>query len=185
MKRQSLIPSIPTPKLYGPNRDGQVLCVGCQKSLHPGLCYTGTVLDGMAHSTIKGKENLPILGIMETFDKTYVLGGEQINTSKKVSFFKRKRGYICDDCASNYHGIIDSSGTFHPTVKTDPRPGYIGELRIPAVEIIPQEAEVRLPPLSSGNPSQRITKLDREGQGDLNSSLWNHSDNQWLNVGRR
>ena len=185
MKRQSLLPSIPTPKLYGPHRNGEVKCVGCEKSLHPGLCYTGTVLDGTAHSTIRGKENLPIMGVMVTHERTYILGGQQIDTSKKVSYFKRKRGYICDTCAANYHGVTDSNGTFHPTVKTDPRPGFIGEIKIPTVEIIESESAVRLPPLSSGNPAQRITKLDREGQGDLSPSLQNSPDNQWLNVGRR
>jgi hypothetical protein len=132
-KRQSCLPAIKI-NYYGPKPATPAVCVGCGSSVKPGFCYTGSVIDGLGFTSVTGHETTPILGVMETYEKSYVIGGEDIETVKRVSFFKRKKGFICDRCASNYGTVSDSTGRKHEIVKTDSKPGYIGNTIIPVWE---------------------------------------------------
>ena len=124
--RTSLIPSKRINTVTVKPQVGSI-CVGCSSPVKPGFCYTGSVLSGMAFHTVNGTETTPVLGTMETHERSYVLGGETVRTSKAVGFFTRKKGFICDRCAGNYKTITDKHGVRHEIVKTDPRAGYLGE----------------------------------------------------------
>src|SRR5438874_10489065 len=140
MKRRSLLPS-KLLRTEGPKREVDTRCVGCGSPVRVGFCYTGSVISGMAFKTINGTEMTPIKGIIErtighhpnSHTESSVIGGEMIRTEKKIGFYKRNKGNICDICAANYHTICDSSGKKHQIVMTNPRPGYIGMTAIPTI----------------------------------------------------
>jgi hypothetical protein len=191
-KRRSLLSGLPVPKNEGPQTQTNQICIWCTRTVFPQFCYTGSVLDKLRFSKVKGTERTPVLGVMETHERAYILGGDMISTTKSVGYYKRIKGLICSDCAGEYRGITDKGGTFHPYVKTDPlRPS--GQTLIPEKENIPTETKSGMPLLSSGNPSQRVTLLDREEQSTLMPRMrdeiirennW-RPETHWLNVGRR
>ena len=121
-------------KILSKRKEGQPKCVGCGVDVRPGFHYTGSVIAGTQFATLHTQKQLPVLGTMEAFDRTYILGGEIVEASKRVAFVKRLKGPICDECASNYHTVRDAAGNEHPIVKTDPLPGFIGVTKVPVWE---------------------------------------------------
>lgn len=110
-------------------------CVGCSSPVRVGMCYTGSVIAGMGFHTVNTTERAPITAVIETFtehhsspadfpDNNYVIGGESLDVSRKITYFKREKGYICDSCAANYHTVEDKSGRRHQIVMTDARPEW-------------------------------------------------------------
>lgn len=91
-------------------------CVGCQKEVLPGFCRTGSIAQGIGFATVKSK---PVL--ISLTPTSYA------ETTRNVAFVERKKGYICSDCAANYHTYHDHKGVSHPVVMTDPTPGFLGQ----------------------------------------------------------
>ena len=106
---------------FGPHKNAK--CIGCEKEVEPGLCHTGSIIIGLKFGAITGYARV---------GKDLTTG---IETTRNVAYYNRKRGILCDSCASNYHTITDAKGVKHPIVMTDPRPGYIGTTSIPEREI--------------------------------------------------
>lgn len=105
------------------------LCVGCATPVNPGFCYTGSVLAGIVFKTISSFERTPI-EVVHNYPDPFlhvVGGGELIESIKRIGFYKRKKGFLCDSCASNYHTIEDKRGNKHELVKVDERPGFVKE----------------------------------------------------------
>lgn len=135
-KRVSLLSSM---RMFSPapKREVNSRCVGCQAPVTPGMCYTGSVIAGIAFSMVESTETTPITGVITCEAppaSIHMIGGEEYTTQKRVAFHKRNKGYLCDTCASNYHTIEDKHGVKHPIVTIDVRPGFIGSLAIPLVE---------------------------------------------------
>jgi hypothetical protein len=98
--------------------DGGKFCIGCFKRLSNEMCYEGSVIAGQGNAVKHSTEHTPILGVMETPEQTYILGGQAYETVKKVSFVKRNKGLVCVNCAGNYKTVRYGS-TEHPVVKVD------------------------------------------------------------------
>lgn len=96
-------------------------CIKCGKTINPGMSYTGSVLTGLSFYT------------RETPGVNYSSHVE-LGHTRNVAFFTRKKGPLCDSCASDYHTVVDFAGRKHPIVMTDARPGFIGLLSIPVIE---------------------------------------------------
>lgn len=106
-------------------------CVGCGVNVTPGKVRTGSVLGNLQHFSIKGVNVVPIEGEIEFIGTRhrFVYRVDQVETVKKVAFRKREKGYICDKCASNCHTLQDPrTGERHLLVKTDPPPGFYGQV---------------------------------------------------------
>lgn len=134
MRRTSTVMESITRKSEGPKAKVQAFCVACGKTVSPGFVYTGSVLMGMAHRTTRSIEGGECIGSIECLGHTHLICSPEREVVKKVGYFKRERGYICDGCVSNYHTVTDGSGKKHQIVETDPRPGFIGRTVIPTVE---------------------------------------------------
>lgn len=131
--RSSMIPSRRVPIKRIDN--GHVLCIGCEKDLTSGFNYTGSMISGLRFSTIQGFERTSVKvtgSITGPDEKTYpiMVGGDVIQTERKVGYFARKKGPLCDECSSLCaKTITDKGGNKHQIVKVDPRPGFIGSLK--------------------------------------------------------
>lgn len=134
-KRRSLLPMIRV-KLYGPKPAISSRCIGCQKSVNPGFCYTGSMITGMMFKSITTGEDhsTPMIMAGSEDEPTDFIIGEDLRKDKKIGFFKRSKGLICPECSSNYKCVTDKHGVKHPIVKLDPRPGFIGQTIIPVYE---------------------------------------------------
>jgi hypothetical protein len=108
-------------------------CVGCNQEVDPALSRTGSVIQGIRFSSKLVTRRDPIMGIMETWERPYVLGGTYRTSTKKFGFMHREKGFLCDECCSEYREIEDSSGAKHPLVKVDPIEPT-GYSRVPATE---------------------------------------------------
>lgn len=126
-KRDSEIPTERVLSQEGPHTDAQAKCIACFCGVSPGFCHTGSVIDGIGHQTINGTETFFLTAMIQDLDQSreVVIKAEQMPWKKRVSFLKRKKGFLCDRCAANYHTITDYHGVKHEIVKTDPRPGTI------------------------------------------------------------
>jgi hypothetical protein len=144
-------------KLEGPKAKLPTTCVGCGKTV-PFLHHTGSVIAGMRFMDIESVRRVDT---------------EWITEVKRVGFLGRKKGALCDSCASEYRTVTDRSGRKHPMVKTDPLPGSLGTLKIPLTERhIENRSEERVVQTRSEVPVST-------------AAVKNTGDNQWLNVGRR
>ncbi len=78
-----------------------------------------------------GSESSPVVATITVLDKTHVVGGDTVTTTKVVSYPVRVKGWLCDDCAGNYHTVEhtrkDGSIERVPIVTTDPKPGLQGQ----------------------------------------------------------
>lgn len=130
-KRRSNLPTM-RERMVGPKPSIATRCVGCQSLVNPGFCYTGSIITGMMFkSMVTGEDKSTPMIIEGTEDvPTDYLIGEDNRRERKIGFFKRSKGLICSSCASNYKCVEDKHGVKHPIVKTDPRPGFIGETLI-------------------------------------------------------
>lgn len=108
-------------------------CVQCDAPVTPGLCYSGSVITGVDFSASTSHTLNPQLNLQTPENEVYIV------TQKRHSFFKRTKGLLCDSCASSYATIQDSQGHKHEIVKVDPRPGFIGVLSIPLIEVIKED----------------------------------------------
>lgn len=109
------------------NPEAVIRCIGCNKVLESCLVYTGSIIQGVQFSTITQTINTPVLGVMETYDRSYVLGGHSIESQRKVGYFGRKKGSLCEECSALCRKTIkDKAGNLHQVVILDARPGYIG-----------------------------------------------------------
>lgn len=157
--RQSLLRKMVV-KVNGPNP--QARCIGCQVPVTPGMCYTGSIIDGMGFMRKEVLEHSPIRVTEHSKTEFTISGGDHLVT-KRIGFLKRKKGCLCDDCAANYSTLKLNDGTRVEIVKTDPRPGFIGSLAVPPVE--------------------RFQRLYKDEEKEIQAPL--KTDNQWLNVGRK
>lgn len=131
--RNSVIPSrrYPVKKVDS----GHVLCIGCEKDLTSGFNYTGSMITGLKFNTIQGIERAPIKltgSITGPDNHTYpiMVGGDLIQTERRISYFARKKGPLCDSCSSLCaKTITDKGGNKHQVVMVDARPGFIGSLK--------------------------------------------------------
>jgi hypothetical protein len=147
--------------------NGDHQCVGCNKTVNPAFCYTGSILQTgkpIGYTRVSDK-TLPILGTMETPEKVYILGGETIKEARRFSFFPRKKGLICPECAADYSVYTRKDGSYEPIVRLEHTPN---QTLIPSREII------------RGSVSD-----SQEKPTDKPKSVVNRADNHWLNVGRR
>lgn len=96
---------------------GHKRCIGCEKPVSTGFAYEGTMITGVGFKTVEGIQTVPIKAVITTWERSYVVGGEEIRTQKKVAFLTRKQGTICSDCAGNWRQVQDASGKWHPVVK--------------------------------------------------------------------
>lgn len=131
----STIPPIYIPQVKRPLPEVGTSCVGCGTGVNPAFCYQGSVLDAPQFSTLLKKEVAPILGEMRSFlthaqahgpqvaDRAYVLGGEVKESKKRISFRRRRKGLLCDLCASCIT-MIDDHGVKVPLVITDAKGDY-------------------------------------------------------------
>lgn len=104
-------------------------CVGCGVDVD-GFCYTGSIIDGLGFTTIHTTEKLNLTPavqrmVIQTFDKTTILGGDESEVTKRISYFKRRKGLLCHNCASNYGTVTDNHGNKHEIVKTDSKQSYV------------------------------------------------------------
>lgn len=128
--RASMIPSrrVPIKKVD----KGHVLCIGCGADLTSGFNYTGSMITGLKFNTIQGIERSPIKltgSITGPDNHTYpiMVGGDLIQTERRIGYFARKKGPLCDSCSSLCaKTITDKGGNKHQIVTVDPRPGFIG-----------------------------------------------------------
>jgi hypothetical protein len=104
-------------RVYRLNNTGPV-CVGCQEPVSPGFCRTGSIVVGiqfMDRSSVKLVSMNPVAYAEE---------------HKRVAFFDRRKGRLCERCSANYHHVTyrkqDGSVISEPIVVTDPTPGFIG-----------------------------------------------------------
>jgi hypothetical protein len=157
-------------KREGPQPQTQTRCIGCGTHLSAGMHYTGSVIEGTSFKSQETVKHLPVLGIMECMDKSYVLGGQEYTETKRIPFMRRKKGPLCDGCASSIETIEvrhkDGTSYRELIVKTDPRPGFIGTTLLPSYERI------------SSSPAPEEKQLPQVVSRNL-------TDNQWLNVGRK
>lgn len=130
--RASMIPSrrVPVKKV----ERGHVTCIGCDADLTSGFNYTGSMISGLRFSTIHGFDRSPIkiTGSIEAFNKTYpiMVGGDLIQTERKIGYFSRKKGPLCDSCSALCaKTITDRGGNKHQIVTVDARPGFIGIIK--------------------------------------------------------
>lgn len=138
MKRKSLLPS---KQVVTYSKPQLFQCVCCGAEVRPGFVYTGSVISGISFRTIKSHSYTDILGVIECPPdvdrpqfRTKVIGGDLIETTRNVSFFKREKGWLCDKCAGSNRYVKDRAGNLHPLVKVDPRPGFIDQTAIPKYE---------------------------------------------------
>lgn len=104
-----------------------IRCIGCGKEVSTSFHYTGKMITGLQFATIKGQHTSPIIGVIETYDRSYVLGGHSIETEKRVAFYKRNHGPVCDECSALCaKTITDKGGNKHQVLILDPRQGFIG-----------------------------------------------------------
>lgn len=107
---------------------GYERCIGCEKEVNPAFAYTGEMITGVRFHTVEGTQKLPILGYLRCLNDVHILGGQEVKVQRKVAALSRKKGCICTDCAANYHTVEDASGKWHPVIKLDARPGFLGEI---------------------------------------------------------
>lgn len=131
VKRVSLLPSRVIGRIEGPQPQVGTRCVGCRKLVNPAFSYTGSVLSDLIHSTLKGSDTTPILGTVaiQVFTpppsmREVVVGGATIETSRRIAFRRREKGYICDGCASNITTVEGKDGERIPVVITDPKGNF-------------------------------------------------------------
>lgn len=127
--RDSAGTAIRTFRAFGP-QDQRPVCVNCGERVNPGFCNTGSVLQGIAFLTRTKTVQAPIKGVIETWERVYILGGEVFQMPYKVPFWPRKRGYLCDQCCSD-PGCVekvhrDGSREKIRRVLVDARPGFLG-----------------------------------------------------------
>lgn len=86
-------------------------CIKCDAEVRPGFCHTGKVLEGFIKIPIE----------QAVFDKTLL---ESTSKIVKIPVSKYVRGFICDECASEWrqHTYYDANGTQQtvPVVIVDP-----------------------------------------------------------------
>ncbi len=154
-------------KLEGPQPRTNSRCIGCGGHVNPGMCYTGSVIAGTSFLHREGVKTLPVLGTIETYDRTYVIGGQQVPWNKSIPYVRRNKGFLCDDCASQEYKTVEIRGVKHQIVKTDPRPGFIGSSIIPKHEYIPSQTSTE---------HEEPVKVVQAPHSPIN---------HWLDVGRR
>lgn len=160
----------------GPRELLNIHCVGCGDSVDPATSRTGSIIRGLRYMTQRVNKTTPIervlLGEITTPWRTYplqrVTGGQGYSVDRKIAFFERNKGNLCEECAANYHYITDSSGSIHPIVKVDPLPGTIGHRKLAQYD----------PTEESQIGKQEVSNAVIDGKR-VNSL------NHWLDVGRR
>lgn len=103
-----------------------IRCIGCGSEVRSGFCYTGSVIAGLVFVTKLEDKETPIEILRDTPTSCIMRGGLVISVPKRIAFYKRNKGSLCDQCAANYHTLTDKQGVKHPMVMVDPRPGFIG-----------------------------------------------------------
>lgn len=105
-------------------------CVGCGVSVTPGACRTGSILGGLQHFTLNGEKVIPIYGEIECLGHVtqFVHRSESVITTKRVSFYKRLKGFLCEKCCANYKTVKDHNGSIHPIVKVDRNEAFLKPL---------------------------------------------------------
>ena len=91
-------------------------CVGCRVEVSPTLSRRGSVAVGIAFATVT-----------TGYELVRRHPAEYAEIRKNVAFVERKKGLLCDTCASNYHTFVDHKGISHPIVITDVVPSFIGQ----------------------------------------------------------
>lgn len=98
-----------------------IKCIGCAKTVSPQLSKTGSVLSGIMFKTLSGVERI---------------GSEMIETSKRVGFWKRERGHLCESCCADYRTLTQRKQigdsdlyeeTHHSLVKVDPHVSFYSD----------------------------------------------------------
>jgi hypothetical protein len=87
------------------------------------------VLGGLVFKTLPGSISRTPIEVIHEWPSPFFQvtgGGEIVQEEKKIGFYKRIKGLICETCAGNYNTIEDKRGVKHPLVITNERPGYIG-----------------------------------------------------------
>lgn len=115
----------------GPRKLNTAECVNCGCEVNPGFAYTGSVLQGVAFLTRNRLALTPVIGVIQTWEKTYVIGGQTINLPTRIPFWPRRKGFLCDPCSSDPGCVIktnrDGTQTKVRRVEVDARPGFIRE----------------------------------------------------------
>lgn len=81
------------------------LCVGCKREVNPTQCRKGSVLVGINFATRIEEKLISCSPVRYSHEE------------KRVPYTERKKGFICDLCATNYHHVGGQ-----PLVVTDPLP---------------------------------------------------------------
>lgn len=149
----------------GPVPIDRVKCIKCGNHKNPAFCYTGSILGGACNTSRVTQQGGDLLGVMDTFDKSYLIRTEVTSVVHRVRFHKRIKGYICSDCASDYR-VINGQ----PVVKVDSR--IIGQSMVPQIERR----------MDSVSPAQKSSPTS-VAKAVRNSPALN--DNHWLDVGKR
>ena len=147
----------------------QRYCIGCMRQIeNPHTCRTGSIVSGLAFKSITVDRRSPVIAVIETWDKSYVVGGHYYTDKVPVGFYTRNKGYICDGCSTCLTQIKDSRGNLIPLIKID-RDKSSETTILPSREHIP------------GSMPNRAYQPFEETKPLLNS----RRDNHWLNVGRK
>lgn len=133
-KRTSNLPSMKVPKRLGPSTETDSKCVGfgCGKTVNPTFCYTGSALVGTMISEKTSTSHTPIEAVFVSHEGIEFIGGDQVQSKRTVSFPRYVKGLICTECAANYRMYTTTNQRtgeqkHYPYIKTDARPGYIGQ----------------------------------------------------------
>lgn len=114
------------------------ICVGCYGDIKEGFNRTGSVISGLAFRNVQITETTPITAVIETYERSYVIGGDSTTINKRVPFNSRRKGRLCEDCCANYHTVkwTSKSGEerCEQIVKVDAVAGFFGNTIIPAYE---------------------------------------------------